>query len=298
MLFMRFLARWPLGLLHAIGAALGWLVWALSPTYRRRLAANARIAGLQPGDVRGAVAAAGRMVAEVPWVWLRTPGTPLGSYLQWADTAWMDAQVARARPILLLTPHMGSFEVCARAWAERYGKTNPLTALYRPAKQAWLRTFQETARRAPGLHTAPASVSGVRLMLRALKRGEVVGLLPDQVPPEGQGVWAPFFGLPAYTMTLAARLVQQTGALPIVLRGERLPHGRGWRIHATPLVAELPAASSDAALAAGAAIINQTMEHTILTDPSQYLWAYNRYKQPRAVEPASAVSAAGEDTPR
>ena len=87
-----------------------------------------------------------------------------------------------------------------------------MTAMYRPARQRWLQEVVRTSRDRPGLEAAPANLSGVRHMLRALKAGHCVGLLPDQVPPDGQGVWAPFFGRPAYTMTLAAKLAQQTGA--------------------------------------------------------------------------------------
>jgi KDO2-lipid IV(A) lauroyltransferase len=61
-----------------------------------------------------------------------------------------------------------------------------------------------------------------------------VGLLPDQVPPDGMGVWAPFYGRPAYTMTLAARLVQQTGAALLLIWAERLPAGRGWVLRVSP----------------------------------------------------------------
>jgi len=121
----------------------------------------------------------------------------------------------------------------------------------------------------------------VRQMLRALRRGEGVGLLPDQVPPDGQGVWAPFFGLPAYTMTLAARLAQQTGADCYVVRCERLPWGRGFRMHCTPLARALPTGADLEAQTAAATVINETMEQVILRDPGQYLWGYNRYKQPR-----------------
>ena len=101
--------------------------------------------------------------------------------------------------------------------------------LYRPARKAWLRELVDTSRTRPGLAVAPATLAGVRQMMRALRRGEAVGLLPDQVPPDGMGVWAPFFGRPAYTMTLAARLVQQTGAALLLAWGERLPRGAATR---------------------------------------------------------------------
>jgi KDO2-lipid IV(A) lauroyltransferase len=110
----------------------------------------------------------------------------------------------------------------------------------------------------------------------ALKAGQAVGLLPDQVPPRGLGVWAPFFGRDAYTMTLSARLAQQTGAQVLLAWGERLPRGRGYVIHVRPLDGPL---ATDAAVAA--AQINTAMQRLVLECPQQYLWGYARYKAPR-----------------
>ena len=282
MFLVRWISRWPLALLHALGGPLGWLVWALSPTYRRRLAANARLAGVTAAALRQSVAEAGRMASELPWLWLRPHEEAIGDRIRWVDPGFLDEAVAARRPIVLLTPHMGSFEVSAQAYAERFGERQPITVLYRPARQAWFRELEETARARPALATAPANLSGVRLMMRALRRGETVGLLPDQVPPEGMGVWVPFFGQPAYTMTLAARLVQQTGAAVAILWTERLPQGAGYVVRAKPLPVPLPETSQDEA--ASATAVNRSMEAVILEKPSQYLWAYHRYKNPRRVE--------------
>jgi KDO2-lipid IV(A) lauroyltransferase len=117
-------------------------------------------------------------------------------------------------------------------------------------------------------------------MMRALRRGEAVGLLPDQVPPEGMGVWAPFFGKPAYTMTLAAKLVRQTGAVPLLIWGERLPRGAGYKVRISALGEALP--PDDPTQAESAAVINRAMERLIRQCPGQYLWGYNRYKSPRS----------------
>jgi KDO2-lipid IV(A) lauroyltransferase len=117
-------------------------------------------------------------------------------------------------------------------------------------------------------------------MMRALRRGEAVGLLPDLVPPEGMGVWVPFFGKPAYTMTLAARLVQQTGAALLLIWGERLPHGAGYTVRVSTLGETLPA--DDPTQAESAAVINRAMERLIRQRPQQYLWGYHRYKTPRS----------------
>jgi len=281
MLFLlRWLARWPLWLLHALGSALGWLTYALSPSYRARLCANARLAGVDEPARRASIGEAGRLVSELPRLWLRPPRQPIDDPVRWEGAEFMQSLLDEGRGVVLLTPHMGSFEVSAQAYAERFGRTQPITVLYRPARKRWLRELEETARARPALSTAPASLAGVRQMLRALRRGETVGLLPDQVPPEGMGAWVPFFGQPAYTMTLAARLVQQTGAAVGVLWTERLPRGAGYVVRALPLAEPLPEHGDEASAAA----LNRAMEAVIRQCPAQYLWGYHRYKAPRRVD--------------
>ena len=283
---IRWLAGRSLRTLHALGVLLGGLAYVLSPTYRRRLAAHVAQAGLGPAVRRAAAASAGRMVAELPWLWLRPADRPLGGTVQWQGAELLEAALAARRGTVVLTPHLGCFEVCAQAIAERFGERCPLTVMYRPARQPWLRAVIEASRARPGLLTQPASLAGVRQMIRALRRGEAVGLLPDQVPPQGMGVWAPFFGRPAYTMTLAARLVQQTGAALVLMWGERLPGGAGYRLHVQPAPALPTVADNDEALqVACATTLNQAMEQLILQCPGQYLWGYHRYKEPRAARP-------------
>ena len=200
---LPWLSRRSLRLLHAAGALLGWAAYAASPIYRRRLVANAALAGVGPAQRRASVAEAGMLVLELPRLGLRPRDRPIGDPVQWERAELIDEALAQGRGLVLLTPHMGSFEVAAQAYAERYGARQPITVLYRPARQAWLRELEMTARARPALATAPATLAGVRQLMRALRSGHTLGLLPDQVPPEGMGVWAPFFGREAYTMTLA-----------------------------------------------------------------------------------------------
>lgn len=290
---MPFLLSWlahrSLRFLHAVGGLMGWMAYGLSPSYRRRLHANATLAGVGAAQRRAAVADAGKLVMELPRLWLRPRDEPIADPVRWEGAELLEELLARGKGLVLLTPHMGSFEVSAQAYAQRFGERQPITVLYRPARQAWLRELEETARARPALATAPATLAGVRLMLRALKKGETVGLLPDQVPPEGMGVWTPFFGQPAYTMTLAARLVLQTGAAVAVLWTERLPRGAGYVVRAMPMPVPLPERGADGSIddAAAARAINRSMEAVILQKPSQYLWGYHRYKQPRRNEAAS-----------
>jgi Kdo2-lipid IVA lauroyltransferase/acyltransferase len=280
LILFRWLSRLPLWLLHALGAALGWMSYLGSGRYRRRFDANAAQAGVPPSLARGAVGQSGRLVMELPYLWLRPADASFGGRLQWDGDALISQAHSQGKGIVFLTPHMGSFEVTAQGYAERFSERHgPITVLYRPARKAWLRDLVDTSRARAGLATAPATLAGVRQMIRALRRGEAVGLLPDQVPPAEMGVWAPFFGRPAYTMTLAARLAQQTGAVLLLAWGERLPRGRGWVVHVQPFDQPLPDATAQAE---SAAAVNRAMEGLIRRSPQQYLWGYDRYKAPRA----------------
>jgi Kdo2-lipid IVA lauroyltransferase/acyltransferase len=265
----RVLALLPLPLLHALGAALGWLSFLASGSYRRRFRGNAAQAGYRLGQVRAAVSEAGKLIAESPRLWF---GAPVA--IEWDGAELISAARARGRGIVFLTPHLGCFEITAQAYAARYGR---ITVLYRPARKPWLRELVDTVRSRANLASVPTTLAGVRQMLKALRAGEAVGLLPDQVPPEGLGVWAPLFGRPAYTMTLSARLATQTGATVLLAWGERLAHGRGYRVHLRSWArGEI---ASDGATAA--AQVNDAMEALIRECPQQYLWGYARYKQPR-----------------
>ena len=268
----RILAGLPLWLLHGIGSLLGWLVFLGSVTYRRRFVVHAALAGYSFSAVRAAVGNAGRMTAELPRLWM---GAPI--LCAWDNAACLERAYAAGKGVIFLTPHLGCFEIAAQAVGQRYGaRFGPLTVLYRPARQAWLSALMQRARDRPGLKTAPTTLAGVRQMLRALRDGQAVGLLPDQVPPAGMGLWSPFFGRDAYTMTLSARLAQQTGATVLLAWGERLAWGRGFRLH----FRELEQPLSDH-LGAAVLQVNHAMERLIRENPRQYLWAYARYKQPR-----------------
>jgi KDO2-lipid IV(A) lauroyltransferase len=272
--WFRFFAQWPLWALHALGQVIGWLAWLLSPSYRKRFLDNAATAGLKFSQVMGAVGQAGSMSTELPRLWMgkAVPVRWMGESLSVLGQAYQEGQ-----GVLLLTPHLGCFEVTAQAISDAFSAQHgPLTVLYRPSRKASLAEVMERSRGRPGLDTAPTTLSGVRQMIKALRAGRAVGLLPDQVPPQGMGQWAPFFGKPAYTMTLAARLASQTGARVVLVWGERLSWGRGFQMHVSLLAAPL-AADLDQAVVQ----INQAMEKLVLTCPDQYLWGYARYKQPR-----------------
>ncbi|HEY8856063.1 MAG TPA: lysophospholipid acyltransferase family protein [Rugosibacter sp.] len=270
-LLFRLCAYLPLPLLHNLGALLGWLTWALSPTYRRNLAQNLALAGLTSVK-RAAIGEAGKGFLELPKIWLRPQDEVVSRIAKVAGWELVETAANIGKGVLFLTPHLGCFEITAQYIAAR----KPLTVMFRQPKQAWLEPLMRQGR-GSNFNLAAADMSGVRRLLKALKQGELVGMLPDQVPGVGEGVWAPFFGRPAYTITLAARLAE-TGATVILTYAERLPYGAGYHLYFLPLSQSL---AGD--IAARAAQINAEIEGLIRQCPEQYLWGYNRYKVPPGV---------------
>ncbi|HJW26839.1 MAG TPA: lysophospholipid acyltransferase family protein [Rhodocyclaceae bacterium] len=276
----RLLSRLPLGVVHAVGAGLGRLTYLLSPTYRRHLRQNMAQAGIG-AELRGeAVAEAGKQVLELPRIWLRPLEDVTAQMAEVIGWEHVEAAQRAGKGILFLTPHLGCFEITA----QYYAAFGDITVLYRPPRQAALQAMIEQGRRRQRLHLAPADLSGVRSLIKALKRGEAVGMLPDQAPKVGEGAWLDFFGRPAYTMTLAARL-SETGAAVILAWGERLPAGRGYRLHLRPPLQPL---AGDTLERAGQ--INREIEALVRECPGQYLWGYNRYKRPAGAEPPPVKS--------
>jgi KDO2-lipid IV(A) lauroyltransferase len=274
----RVLSLLPLRVLHALGATLGWLVYGLSPTYRRHLRENLAQAGID-ASLRGAVAAeTGKQMIELSRIWMRPleEAVPLVAEV----VGWEHVETARqaGKGIVFLTPHLGCFEITAQ-YLSSFGD---ITVLYREPKSATANDLILMGRKREHLHLAPADLSGVRSLIKALKKGEMVGMLPDQAPKTGEGVWLRFFGRYAYTMTLAARLTE-TNAVSLLTWGERLPHGRGFRVHFQPPINPLSGSTIERAQQ-----INSEIEALIRQCPAQYLWGYNRYKRPGGAEPPPA----------
>jgi KDO2-lipid IV(A) lauroyltransferase len=277
------LARLPLSVLHRLGAALGWVIYLSSASYASRLRENLRNSGLSSSEaefrklLHANVREMGKGVMELPWVWRRPLEEVLAGVKQCHGWEHIEAAHAEGKGVIALTPHFGCFEVISLYIASR----KPITTMYRPPRWKFLDRLMHEGRARGQTTLAPTDLGGVRQLLKALKRGGIIGVLPDQVPGSGEGEWAPFFGRPAYTMTLIARLIESSGAAVVMCHNERLPRGEGYALHFAPL--PIDAATSIPAQ------INAALEAVIRTCPEQYLWSYNRYKVPRGALPAEAV---------
>lgn len=282
----RFLSLFPLPILHFIGIVLGRFVYWSSPKYRSRLKQNLRQANLLHFHSQ-AINQAGKSILELPFIWCAS-NERIIKKVQTDNWDLVQSMLDQKKGLIILTPHLGCFELSGKNLALRI----PITCLYRPPRKAILKPLLEDARAESGMILAPANLSGVRALAKALKRGEAVGLLPDQVPQQGEGVWADFFGRPAYTMTLSAKLHQMTGAPIVLTYAERLPYGAGFIQRFIPFTGTLEGDAAEQARQ-----INQAMEELITKAPDQYFWSYHRYKTPDGVAGPTASPASSSATP-
>ena len=269
------IAALPLCIVQMIGASLGLLAYIGSSSYRTlfRSQYDAVITSHQlQSRLWSAVMASGQLFSDSLWIW-RNPKQAL-HLVEIQNWDLVEAAINEGHGLVMLTPHLGGFEIIPRVLAQHF----PATILYRPSRQDWLNRIVEEGRAYPNMHFVPTNLNGVRQMTRALSKGEAIGILPDQVPSGGDGVWVPFFGRPAYTTPLPARLANRNKTPVIMFTAKRKNLGQGWLMQAT----RLAPFSEDATLAATE--MNQAIERAILKAPEQFIWAYNRYKHPAGAD--------------
>jgi len=269
----------PLAAVQVIGAFLGVFTYLVSSHYRKLFRAHYLAVTTQyqlPVKIWSAAAGSGMLFADSLWVW-KNPKKSL-DLVEVLHFDIVESALSEGHGLLMLTPHLGCFEVMPRIMAQHY----PATILYRPARQKWLNEIVEEGRNYPNLHFVPTNLNGVRQMTRALTRGEAIGILPDQVPSGGEGIWSPFFGRPAYTTILPARLANRHQTPVVMFTAVRKKWGAGWLMQAK----RIEPFSKEPQIAAQE--LNLAIENAILCAPDQFLWAYNRYKHPTgAVLPPS-----------
>jgi KDO2-lipid IV(A) lauroyltransferase len=271
---VKALAPLPLSMLHGLGSAVGRVIAWLPNRQRRNALINLTLysPGSSAQDLIGlrnrAMCELGKTLFETAQLWLRPPSAALSliKEVRGAELLQRDSE----RGLIVLSPHIGAWEL-----AGLYLSTQGPTAIfYKP--QRLLDDLIVASRKRAGATLAPITARGIRVLLNSLERGDYVGILPDQEPREDKGaVYAPLFGLPAYTMLLVNRLARRSGASVIFMIAERLPRSAGYRIHC---LAAPEGIDSDDDIAAAAAL-NLGIERCIDICPEQYLWSYRRFRR-------------------
>lgn len=273
---LRGLARLPLPFFHAAGALMGWATAALPNRTRRLTETNLALCfpGLDRRTrrrlARAGLRETGKTIAETLPLWLADGDRVLGMVRGATGKEAVDAAMAAGRGVILAGPHLGAWEMIGLYASAHW----PITSLFRPPRQAAIAEVMHASRERLGATLVPTDASGVRALAQALRRGELVGILPDQDPHDPDGVFAPFFGIPANTMTLLTRFAARSGAPVFIAWAERLPWGRGYHIHFEPV----PEAVADPDPRTAAAALNAAVEAAVRRRPEQYQWGYKRFR--------------------
>lgn len=273
-----------------VGAGLGWLLWRLPNQFRDNSWRNVRrcfpeLSAERQGElVRKSLLSTALTVTETgaTFHWPMDKIIELEESAEGADL--IETNLAQGRGVLTLGPHVGNWEYLAHSLTRRYG----LIGLYRPPRIAELDRYLRQRRERLGAEMYPANAGGLRKLARALERGRVVGILPDQEPLKQHGVFAPFFGVPALTMNLVAGLVRRYDPLVIYGFAQRTEAG-GFRIR----VWEAPEGLGDPDDCRAATQLNRGVEQCVRACPEQYMWSYRRFRTRPAEELVERTTTAG-----
>lgn len=268
------LGHLPLLILHGMGSVVGNLYWYL-PNSRKRIALRHLelcLAELPEPDRRRiahqSMIHIAKALFEAPAIWYG-PEARLRRWLRDPETARRLGSAVGQGGTIVLCPHIGSWEL-AGMFCTQVGR---ITSLYKPQKGT-LDSLILEGRARLGAKLVPTTGAGVRALLQALRDKEMIGVLPDQDPPLGSGVFAPLFGIPAHTTELVSKLASRTGSPVWFCYAERLPWARGFRFHATPLPVSSITDAED-----GAAALNRAIESVLTHLPEQYWWSYKRFRR-------------------
>lgn len=276
---MRGVASLPWSWLYALGRALGTALWYLNSREKQITQTNIALclpelsAQQQAQLARASLIDFGRTALEMPKLWLAPPAQTLAAIVAIEGEDILARQLALGRGVLVLAPHHGNWEMAGLYLGQHYG----ITSMYLPSQGQAVDELVRIGRSRSGAILVPADTGGVRSVLKVLKRGGLAGMLPDQVPKQAGAEFAPFFGHPALTMTLASNLLQKIAAPAIVVVALRL-RGGGFKIifrEPDPLLYAPELLQSLTGL-------NRSIEACVREHPEQYQWEYKRFKsQPR-----------------
>jgi KDO2-lipid IV(A) lauroyltransferase len=280
----RLLARLPLPVVHRIGGLLGWLLWRIPNRSRRVTDINLRLCFPDASHrelrrlARRSLIETGKTALEIGPLMAWDRATTLALVRGTSGEELVKKAIALGKGVIMATPHLGCWEMAGLYCSVHY----PITSLYRPqSRSPELDAYVRRGRERLGARLVPTGAKGVRALYGALAKGEMAGILPDQNPGAGKGVFVPLFGVLANTMVLPSRLAQRSGATVIFTYAERLPGGRGFHMHFLPAPSEI----HDKDMATSAAALNRGLEECIRRLPEQYWWSYKRYRTRPEGEP-------------
>ncbi len=264
----------PLSVQHVIGCFLGWIAWKFVRRERDSSLVNLRLCFPEKDNLwhenlaKESLKHAGKALVETGalWRWNEKKLCSLVTTVE-NESILLEA-LEKNQGVILASPHIGAWELITT----HIGSSYPMISLFRPSRLSDMDPIIKNARERFGQRTAPITAAGMRSVLKALSEKQIVGILPDQEPQRASGVFAPFFGVPACTMTLMGKLISKSNIPVVFCVMERLD-GK-YKLH----FVKPESACYDKNPKVSAAAINKTIENCIAIAPEQYLWSYRRFR--------------------
>jgi len=281
--FLKFLAWLPLPLLHTCAYPLGWLLYGLQTRHRYFAETNLALCFPELSSyerrqiTRQSLINTAKILLESPLLWLGKKSRVQQMVLEVSGESHLKQGLTKGMGVILICPHLGNWEMAGLYISQHYA----ITSMYRPQRHKGMDSIIRQGRERFGADLVPSTNRGLRDLLRTLQKGGIIGTLPDQNPGAGTGVFVPFFGIVTYTPVFAARLANRTGACVINIWAERLPRGKGFRIHFYPANERI----HDPDINTASASMNHDLETLVRQKPEQYWWSYNRFRTRPEGEP-------------
>jgi len=267
LLLLRLLGLLPLSWLRGFGILLGTIISILPIRETRVTRQNIRLCCPRLDRVQAATLARKSLqhllmsVCELPKIW-SLPYPKLARLIVGVSgEETLKRALALGKGVIVAVPHLGAWELLNLYLAEH----TELAVLYRAPRKAWVESVLNAARGRTRAIPVRAEPSAVRGLLKRLQSGGVLGILPDQQPKQGEGEFAPIFGIDAFTMTLLPKLAVRTCATVLFANAVRIPGG--FRI-------EIRAAAPDVI---DVKTLNVNVEKLVQPWLAQYQWSYKRY---------------------
>lgn len=276
-LILKLISRLPLGVNQLLGRLLGGLLWRLNTKAVRVTKANitccypdkteAEVAALSKKSVRDMA----HTMFEMAFIWFAPTDKVLKTIVITEGEELIAQSRENGRGVLLLGPHLGNWEITGLYLASKY----KMASMYKPPLIKEYEKFILAARSKTGAELVPTSQRGVARLLSILKKGGVVGVLPDQVPPNKSGEFAPFFGREALTMVLISKMLQKVDVDVYSAYCLRLPESKGYKL----VIRKVDEAIYSADLSTSLAGLNHSVEMAVADGVEQYQWEYKRFRR-------------------
>jgi KDO2-lipid IV(A) lauroyltransferase len=262
---------------HFIGACIGWIALRIPGSLLRVTQKNIALCFPEMDKtkrqelVRNSLRHTAYLMMELGLAWLRPVEKNLEKIVNVTGQDIMESAVKQGQGVIVLAPHLGNWE-----WLNVYtSKIYPGVSVYKQPKQPLFDRILLSSREKGGGQLAPANTAGVKIIYRHLKQGGIVYILPDQVPGTEGGLIAPFFSIPALTMTLVSRLTSKTGAKVVAVYGKRLNHHQGFEVVFKNVDERIYSPDMKTSVTG----LNATVESCVRDIPEQYQWSYKRFKR-------------------